>query len=752
MLRTGRFPIFLVAITIGLFAAWNIAFKENEWMAFIGIDVFRILVGLLSFVWLSQAFQKRQAKQGPFWLLLSLGVLFFIGTSAWRIYLQLTQDLLDPSEAVYAIWLLSNGSFLSALLYKVKELRATAVKKSYFFNMWMFMIAAISISFHFIIQPVLVDPDSSLIISLVTSIYPLVDLGIMYAITVLYYQSQQSKQKNLMLYVILSQFMLIVSDWAYSYLFLQDSAGRGVVLELFWMISVLLIGLAGFYSHKNMNEDPPSIKNLFEEKSFIFPYAAILVLLAIVISDYQLRLNALSLGLLVSFIMILGRQLLIIRTNEKLMDEFKYLAYHDSLTGLNNRISFQKEIEKAIAGAKDQNMALVLIDLDRFKVINDTLGHYVGDQVLIKAAARLKKASPPSSALFRLGGDEFVIILPDSKEEDCLQLADAIVRSFQESLAINGYDINVTPSIGISIYPENGKTSENLFKNADAAMYLSKENGKNRYSFYNTELHKSMTRKMIIETELRKAIAKDEFSLFYQPKVDMQTQEMIGMEALLRWHHPELGSVSPAEFIPIAEETGQIVPIGSWVLRTACLQNKTWQDKGLAPLCVSVNVSALQFQQEDFLKTVSLALEESQLDASFLELEITESIMKNIKESIEITECLRAMRVKISIDDFGTGYSSLHILPKLPIHTIKIDKSFIDDIEQKDHQLMMKAIIDLGLTLKLNVIAEGIENEGQMNILLENKCRFGQGYLFSKPVPAEAFEYLLPLKKAPISN
>jgi EAL domain-containing protein (putative c-di-GMP-specific phosphodiesterase class I) len=293
------------------------------------------------------------------------------------------------------------------------------------------------------------------------------------------------------------------------------------------------------------------------------------------------------------------------------------------------------------------------------------------------------------------------------------------------------------------MYPEHGENSEDLLKNADAAMYLAKENGKNHFRFYNYELNEVLARKMQIEHELSKAIERNEFSLFYQPKVDLHTQNMIGMEALLRWNHPELGLISPVEFIPIAEETGQIISIGEWVLNTACKQNKIWHEKGLSTCCVSVNVSVLQFQQGDFLKVVTEALKESNLEAKYLELEITESIMQNINESRELLAGFRAMGVKTSIDDFGTGYSSLDILRNLPIDTIKIDKSFIDDIEAPCQQPFIKAIIELGLNLNVTVVAEGIENENQLQILLANNCTIGQGYLFSKPVDATEFEKLL---------
>lgn len=321
-----------------------------------------------------------------------------------------------------------------------------------------------------------------------------------------------------------------------------------------------------------------------------------------------------------------------------------------------------------------------------------------------------------------------------------IAIAESILTGSTKSFSIEGNELVVTPSIGISIYPEHGEDPELLFKNADAAMYLAKEQGKNNFQFYNPSLHDLLFRKMNLENGLRRAIEKKQFSLHYQSKVDMRTGKMVGMEALLRWEHPEFGIVSPAEFIPVAEETGQIVSIGEWVLKTACEQTKRWQNAGLPLIYLSVNVSVRQFQQNDFIQTVRNILQETHLDAHFLELEITESIIQNLKQSTEILHDLRVLGVRTSIDDFGTGYSSLYVLKTLPVDLIKLDKSFIDDLNDPTNQAIVKAVTEIGTTLNLQVIAEGIEQEQQVEILLKHNCRYGQGYLFGRPVPAQEFE------------
>ncbi|QHJ72370.1 EAL domain-containing protein [Planococcus halotolerans] len=538
-------------------------------------------------------------------------------------------------------------------------------------------------------------------------------------------------------------FIQVAADLLYVYVSFQESYQPGHLVDVLWLLSTLLIGLSGYYAKSNDGNSVWALKNNAKDKDAAFPYLSILILLVLVVHSYQYDLNGLSTGLLVTFCLVLGRQMQVLRKNRQLVEQYRYLAYHDQLTDLRNRSSFKVEIENLLADYPTKQMALLLIDLDQFKVVNDTLGHHIGDQVLIKTAERLQTAMEKNMMLFRLGGDEFIIVILDATDEKCEAVANKLLNLFHKSLDVDEFEVNITPSIGISKYPENGYTPEDLMKSADAAMYLSKENGKNGYSFFNVELSQEKIRKMTIENALKKAVQKNQFILYYQPKVVLGTRKIIGMEALLRWQHPELGWISPVEFIPVAEETGQIVAIGEWVLEEACRQNKQWQDAGYPPLSVSVNVSVLQFKHGKFLDTVEQVLKKTGLDTRYLELEITESIMQNIKESKRILISLQQMGIKISIDDFGTGYSSLNVLQKLPIDTLKIDKSFVDELDIDTMNPMVKAIIDLGLNLDMILVAEGIESENQMKVLIEHGCTIGQGYLFSKPVAPEDFEELM---------
>jgi diguanylate cyclase (GGDEF)-like protein/PAS domain S-box-containing protein len=421
------------------------------------------------------------------------------------------------------------------------------------------------------------------------------------------------------------------------------------------------------------------------------------------------------------------------------------MAYYDTLTGLPNRNRFTKQLNEVLNKQDTQNLAVLFLDLDRFKIINDTKGHTVGDLMLQKVGNRLKDTVGNEGFVSRQGGDEFIILLEDTTKEIVTNVAQRILDEFAKPIEINKQEFFVTPSIGISLYPCDGTDEETLIKHADTAMYKAKELGKNNFRFYSSNLNGSSIRNMELENGLRKALELNQFTLYYQPQVKIGTGEIVGIEALIRWQHPEHGFIPPSEFIPLAEETGLIVPIGKWILRKACEQIKAWQDEGLPQIPIAVNVSVRQFQDDHLIDYISGILEEVGLGAKYLELEITESIMQNIERSTLILNQLKEIGVLLSVDDFGTGYSSLSYLKHLPIDKIKIDKSFVDDIIYHSNQgMMVKTIIDMGLNLHFNVIAEGIETEEQVNFLKQNECEIGQGYYFSQPLPADQMkEFLL---------
>ena len=424
-------------------------------------------------------------------------------------------------------------------------------------------------------------------------------------------------------------------------------------------------------------------------------------------------------------------------------EQIKSLAYHDVLTGLPNRLLFNDRLNVAVAQAhrQQQRLGILFLDLDRFKVINDSLGHSLGDRLLQAVAERLEAGVREGDTVARLGGDEFILLLPGiARAEDIAKVAEKILDSLRLPFRLEGRDLFVTASIGLSLYPEDGLDGETLVKNADIAMYRAKEQGRDNYQLYTHAMNERAVERLALESSLRKALAHGELLLHYQPLLDLSTGRVHGVEALLRWEHPESGIVYPGEFMHLAEVTSLILPIGVWTLRTACAQVKRWQEEGHPHLCVAVNLSARQFQQPEVVDHVKRALRETGLSARSLDLEITEShAMQNAEATIHTLRELKALGVRISIDDFGIGYSSLSYLKRLPIDTLKIDQSFVRDItSDPDDAAIATAIIALAHTLKLRVVAEGVENQQQLEFLSTRQCDRMQGFLFSHPLPAAA--------------
>jgi len=429
-------------------------------------------------------------------------------------------------------------------------------------------------------------------------------------------------------------------------------------------------------------------------------------------------------------------------------EKIQFLATHDVLTGLPNRSMFSQLLNYAIQTAQryQRQFAVLFIDLDRFKIINDTLGHDAGDQLLQEIAARLKQSLRTVDVVGRLGGDEFVILIEEVNDSNNVaSVAHKLLTGIMKPITLMGQESRITASIGICMYPKDAKDEQSLMKNADIAMYLAKEEGKNNYQFYSADIQSKSLEHLSIETNLRYALERNELSLQYQAKVDFKTNMITGVEALLRWQSPYLGSITPTQFIPVAEETGLIVPIGRWVLKTACAQNVAWQKQGLPSVCMAVNLSLRQLMDDSLIDDIRTALNDSGMAPNLLELEITESmVMHNPAHIISILAKIKSMGVRLAIDDFGTGYSSLAKIKHFPVDTIKIDRSFVRNIPQDvEDKAITEAIIAMGKTLSLTVVAEGVETEEQMNFLKEHSCDEMQGFYFSKPVVPEQFADLL---------
>ncbi len=425
--------------------------------------------------------------------------------------------------------------------------------------------------------------------------------------------------------------------------------------------------------------------------------------------------------------------------------QLEHLAHHDPLTDLPNRLLFEDRLEHAIALAKRENrhLAVMFLDLDRFKNINDSLGHTVGDALLVQVAKRLRTLLRENDTAARLGGDEFTILVENLKDPSySAVIATKIQNQFKQPFDIFGRKLHITASIGISLYPEDGRNVGNLTKNADAAMYQAKENGRNNYRFYTSELTQSAFERLLLETELRNAIPDNQLLLYYQPQFSIESGKMIGAEALLRWRHPRMGIIPPGKFIPLAEETGLIHEIGHWTLQQACEQTRKWSQAGLFDGCMAINLSVRQMMQSDLILRFEEIIEETGCPPNQLQFEVTEGIFMGQKQmSVPVLDVFKQLGVTIAIDDFGTGYSSLSYLKHLPIDKLKIDRSFIQNMpDDKDDIAIVQAIISLGDTLGLDIIAEGVETEAQQNMLKSMGCQQVQGYLYGAPMPAESLE------------
>ncbi|MBN1662984.1 MAG: EAL domain-containing protein [Deltaproteobacteria bacterium] len=429
-------------------------------------------------------------------------------------------------------------------------------------------------------------------------------------------------------------------------------------------------------------------------------------------------------------------------------EQIQFLATHDALTGMPNRFMFSQLLSHAVQSAQryERHLAVIFIDLDRFKEVNDTLGHEAGDRLLQGVAEQLKKTMRTSDVISRMGGDEFVALLQDIKDQgEVAEVAERILSAITKPVMIMGMDCQITGSLGISMYPEDANNEQSLMKNADMAMYFAKSEGRNNYQFYSAGIRSELFEQLELERNLRNAMENKEFYLHYQAKMDFKTGAITGVEALLRWQNPALGSVRPSRLIGLAEDTGLIVPIGRWVLKTACAQNIAWQKSGLPPICMAVNLSLRQLLDNDLLKDIKEALDESGMPPHLLELEITEGMLiQDTRRVIKILTKIKSMGVRLAIDNFGTGYSSLSQITHFPIDTLKVDRAFIRDmLKNPEDKAITKAIIDMGKTLSLNVIAEGVETQDQEKFLREQACDEMQGYYFSKPIPPYQFADLL---------
>lgn len=749
MTKQKRNAIFFIILYLSIFYGWLIIYTDNTWMRAFGSSILFVIGSAFSIYWLIKPYKILPKIHRIFiWLLTSGLFLQLVANFIWFVFI-VTRGSTDHPIVYSFIWIIAYALFFASLIYKLNILYKTVSMRPYLFNVLIFMLAAVTLSTHYLINPLIALSTEHQSGAFLYIMYPILDIGIAFIIINIYYMTRQKKEKKTYFFLSLGFLIQIVADSLYAFLLINNQYENGSIIDPLWQLGILIIGFSSFFVEEDDEEGEKTWKFNAEPKpvdnGLILNFSVIyLAFLAMASTGWHL--NTLIIGLILSIVVIVIRQIAMMKKQRTLLQDLWYHAYHDKLTGLHNRASYLQDMEELINFSREKNkkFAIMLLDFDRFKNINDTLGHGVGDQLLQECSIRLKASVTENDRVYRVGGDEFIIITQDASEENCMRIADAILKNFSTALSVNIYKISITPSIGISLYPDNGQTSEVLLKNADTSMYLAKSKGRNQYKFYSPDLSNKMARKMMIENELGRAIPREQLILYYQPKVDLQTKEIVGIEALLRWKHPELGFVSPDEFIPIAEETGMIVPIGDWVLYEACKKLIVWQQQGYSHLCMSINVSVSQFRHKGFIQNVERIIHETGVNPADIELEITESIMQNLANSTRILHELRRIGIKTSIDDFGTGYSSLSVLKKLPIDAIKVDRSFIQDLTDKDIS-MVKTIMNIGFNLNLEVVIEGIEDEKQINTLLDisDSRILGQGYYFSKPAPAEELEDIL---------
>lgn len=473
-------------------------------------------------------------------------------------------------------------------------------------------------------------------------------------------------------------------------------------------------------------------------------------------SDRSLRVQ-LILGIVALIAGTLAGATLVVRTRQlehnieqrkQAEARIRHLAHHDALTNLPNRTLLEQRLADALAEARRNGrmLALMYLDLDRFKRVNDGAGHALGDQMLQAVVERLTAIVPEADIIARVGGDEFAVLLREiSRVQDAVDVADRILEGLRRPLTVDHQEFHTTASMGISLYPNDAEEVDTLLRYADVAMYRAKEQGGDNYQLNTPAMNAQMVDRVALESDLRRALEHGELVVYYQPQVDITSEQIVGVEALVRWQHPERGLTLPADFIPLAEESGLIVPLGAWVLRTACAQAKAWQEAGLAPIRVAVNLSARQFQQGDLMETVRLVLQETGLDPHYLELEITESVaVRDIDFTTAMLSELKEMGVQIAIDDFGTGHSSLNYLKRLPIDDVKIDRSFVGDLDiDPNDAAIVGSVIAMTHELNLRAVAEGVETKEQLAFLRERQCDLAQGFLFARPMPADAAEQMI---------
>jgi diguanylate cyclase len=768
-LKTKKFAYSFIFVFIITNILWNMIFEHKQVFLDWGGVTFQIIACVTSMAWLLNTFLKHKGTAKSFWLMLGLGILsYIIGTLIWTYHAFVLKQNSSASDLPGLFFIGQNGFYFIALLVLMNEIRSHLLTIRFFFDMLIVMSVATTFNWIFIMNP-LFNHKSTIVPTFADLVYPILDLGVLVGVLSFFIASNSIFNKPTSFLLIAGFLIQIIADSIYSYLKVMDMYSVGSVNEPLWILSLLLLGLAGIYHVPTVSLEKRVIR---PKKGIIFrhsiPYISVL-LLSIYVIALLYKTHPIVVGLFLSILLVILRQLFTLLENDKLVDELnnlnedlelkvkertdklvetvnsmEHLAYHDVVTGLPNRRFMEKRLSLAIDNKTGKSkIAFMLLDLDRFKHINDSLGHSYGDLLLKEVGKRLDECLKPNEVVCRFGGDEYAILIENTSIQAIEKKASQILSTLRKTYTIEGFELHITPSIGVSLFPVHGSDFEALLMKADTAMYKVKENGKNHFMIYSGSM--SMEPMMELESSLRKGLERNEFLLYYQPQVSLCSNKIVGVEALVRWDKPGYGMVPPAKFIPLCEEAGLIVPLGEKVLREACKQSVAWRKKGITDLRIAVNISSLQFQNNDFIESVAKIIKETGANPNQIELEITESIaMGPIENNLAKLSFLKQMGFQIAMDDFGTGYSSLHYLSQFPIDRLKIDRSFIASLEKSEKDAaIVRLIVMMAKGLNFQVLAEGVEEEVQKTFLEDICCDEFQGYLFSRPLCVEECEQLI---------
>ncbi|ANU15521.1 diguanylate cyclase [Planococcus halocryophilus] len=770
---------------MSIYYSW-IFFSETSDSTFVLVEnLISWFAPVVAFVTLFIVYRKSAGRMRLFWLLLSFGSLSYAIAEGIWVYSH-NVSLVEPNYPGWPdpFYFLQIFFYLAAFIYHLVQRKENAYQIKFIFDIMIIIAVSTSLSWHYLIQLLLPEATASLLLFAVSIGYPVGDLLLLFGAVSLYIGYSHTLSPRVLTLIIAGLVFQVFADTAYLYSTVADTYSSGSFYDPLWSLSLLLVALSGLYSL-----DP--VKKSVSGKIFmqitdrisvrmLLPYCSLLMLFIVIIVEESNHTRGLIAGAFVATALIVTRQIFTLRDNRRLLfnydqltseleqkieqrtvevtskneqlegaiQQVEHIAYHDELTGLPNRRLFLKNLESSMASADEnsQKLAVVFIDLDRFKNINDTFGHEFGDLLLQDFSRKISENLRSIDTISRQGGDEFTLILNNIQDEtDITPTIHRIQSAFLNSLSIKNQELHVSMSIGIAVYPDNGNTTSELLKHADSAMYSAKAKGKNNYQFFSDDMSLIVSRKIALENELRRALTNKEFLLHYQPQFNAHTGEITGMEALVRWQITDGEIISPANFIPLAEETRLILPLGEWVLNTACEQVKIWHDAGHSHLKLAVNLSPLQFLDDDLLDMVGRALDQTGFPASSLELEITENVaVDDIDLALLRMQALKELGVNLAIDDFGTGYCSLSYLKKFPLTNLKIAQSFVRDMAINPHdEALVEAMVLIGHKLNMSVIAEGVETEEQLALLKELGCDEIQGYLFSKPLTTDHFSQLL---------